>query len=73
MKERLLKVINIVRQNKGMEDLKTIDNEDTLMGDIGFDSLDLAEFTVRCEAEFGIDIFEDSIVSAIEEVLEKLK
>jgi len=73
MKERLLKVINIVRNNKGLGELKIIENNNTLMGDIGFDSLDLAEFTVRCEVEFGVDIFEDSIVSTIEEVMQKLK
>jgi acyl carrier protein len=69
---RLLSVINTVRKNKGLKELESITPENTLMGDLGFDSLDLAEFTVRCEAEFGIDIFEDNIVTTIKEVLSKL-
>ena len=70
--DRLLKVINIVRKNKGQDELTSIKAKDTLMGDIGFNSLDLAELTVRCEAEFGIDIFEDEVVLTIEEVMAKL-
>jgi len=41
--------------------------------DLGFDSLDLAELTVRIENEFGIDIFEDGIVETVGEILEKLE
>jgi len=43
-----------------------------LRNDIGFDSLDLAELTVRIEAEYDIDIFEDGIVNTVSEILEKL-
>lgn len=44
-----------------------------LRNDIGFDSLDLAELTVRIEAECDIDIFEDGIVNTVGEILEKLE
>lgn len=40
--------------------------------DLGLDSLDLAELTVRIENEFGVDIFEDGIVETVGEILEKL-
>ncbi len=43
-----------------------------LRDDIGFDSLDLAELTVRIEAEFDVDIFEDGYVSTVGDVLNKL-
>ena len=44
-----------------------------LRNDIGFDSLDLAELTVRIEAEYDIDIFEEGIVNTVGEILNKLK
>ncbi len=43
-----------------------------LRNDIGFDSLDLAELTVRIEAEYDIDIFEDGIVNTVSEIFQKL-
>jgi acyl carrier protein len=44
-----------------------------LRNDVGFDSLDLAELTVRIEAEYDIDIFEDGIVSVVGEIFKKLE
>lgn len=43
-----------------------------LRNDIGFDSLDLAELTVRIEAEYEIDIFEKGIISTVGEIFEIL-
>lgn len=43
-----------------------------LREDLGMDSLDLAELTVKIEAEYGVDIFEDGIVNTIEEIRKKL-
>lgn len=73
MQERLLGIINTVLQNRGKEQIKRIKSKSKLRDDIGFDSLDLAEFTVRVEAEFDIDIFEDGIVNTVGEVENKLK
>jgi len=70
--EKLLKIINLIRDNKGLKSLDSISPEHNLMNDLQFDSLDLAELTVRCEKEFGIDIFEDGIVTNIQEVLDRL-
>jgi len=50
--EKLLEIINIVRDNKNLDKLSIIDGNQNLMNDLGFDSLDLAELTVRCEKEF---------------------
>ena len=47
--------------------------KDDLRGDIGFNSFDLAELTVRIENEFDIDIFEDGIVATVGDILNKLK
>lgn len=70
--ERLLEIINLIRGNKELEPLEAIFPEQNLMDDLEFDSLDLAELTVRCEKEFGIDIFEDGIVTTVQEALDKL-
>ena len=73
MDEKLLKIINKVLSNKNKETINVLDDSHHLQNDIGLDSLDLAELTVRVENEFGVDIFEDGIVSSVAEVKNKLK
>ena len=58
---------------KGADKLTDLNPEHSLTQDIGFDSLDLAELTVRIEDEFGVDIFEDGFVRTVSEILDKLK
>lgn len=72
MKENLLNIINTVLRNRGKKELTIIKESDLLRNDIGFDSLDLAELTVRIEATCDVDIFEDGIVNTIGEILDKL-
>lgn len=72
MKENLVKIINTVLKNRGKKELATISETDLLRNDIGFDSLDLAELTVRIEATYDVDIFEDGIVNTIGDILDKL-
>lgn len=71
--EKLLSIINTVLENRGKNTVKFISEESSLKSDIGFDSLDLAELTVRIEAEYDIDIFGEAVVSTIGEIMEKLK
>ena len=71
--EKLLSIINTVLENRGKNTVKFISEESSLKSDIGFDSLDLAELTVRIEAEYDIDIFEDGIVATVGDILNKLK
>lgn len=73
MNEKLLEIINTVLENKGKPRLEKLYDEIHLRDDIGFDSLDLAELTVRIESEFGIDIFEETIVNTVGEIKEKLE
>jgi len=73
MENKLLEIINTVLSNRGKEQIVKLTSNIHLRNDIGFDSLDLAELTVRIEAEFGLDIFEDGIVNTIGEIFEKLK
>jgi len=72
MQEKILKIMNTVLENRTKEKLTSITPEMQLRNDIGFDSLDLAELTVRIEAEYDIDIFEDGIVNKVSEIFEKL-
>jgi acyl carrier protein len=73
MEVTMLEIINTVLINRSKEKLKSINSEMHLRNDIGFDSLDLAELTVRIEAEYDVDIFEDEIVNTVGEILEKLE
>jgi acyl carrier protein len=73
MNEKILEIMNTVLDNRTKEKLTSITTEMHLRNDIGFDSLDLAELTVRIEAEYDIDIFEDGIVNTVGEILKKLE
>jgi acyl carrier protein len=72
MENRLLTIINTVLENRSKEKINSITNQMHLRNDLGFDSLDLAELTVRIEAEFDIDVFEDGMIQTIGEIIEKL-
>ena len=69
----LIKIINTVLKNRGKKEINEIKESSHLRNDIGFDSLDLAELTVRIEAEYDIDIFEDGIVNTIGEIMQKIE
>ena len=72
-RESLKSIINDILQEK--DDASTVDSLDdsmSLTNDLGLDSLDLAEMTVRLEDEYGIDVYEENVVDEIGEVLEKL-
>lgn len=71
--EKLLEIINTVLENRGKAKVSSITKVSHLRNDIGFDSLDLAELTVRIEVEFDIDIFENGVVVTVGDILEKLQ
>tara|TARA_B110001452_G_scaffold112273_1_gene93157 strand:- start:5515 stop:5754 length:240 start_codon:yes stop_codon:yes gene_type:complete len=72
-KEKILEILNIVLENRSKAKQISINTDMHLRNDIGLDSLDLAELTVRVEAEYDIDIFEDGIVNTVGEILIKLE
>ncbi|MCF8360346.1 MAG: acyl carrier protein [Prolixibacteraceae bacterium] len=72
-KEKLLEIINTIKKNRNEVLINSIDETSDLRNDLGMESLDLAELTVRIEAEYDIDIFEDGIVNTIGEILNKLE
>jgi acyl carrier protein len=65
----LLKIINEIREFKGLPELDTINHKTTLRYDCELDSFDLAELTVKIEANSGKDIFQDGIVENVGEIL----
>lgn len=70
--ENLLSIINTVLENRGKATVESINENSSLKNDCGLDSLDLAELTVRIEAEYDVDIFEDGIVTTVGEIISKL-
>ena len=69
----LLSIINTVLTNNGRKRLDCVLPESDLRRDLALDSFDLAEFTVRIQAKFDVDVFADSNVSTVGEIIEKLK
>lgn len=71
--DKLFLIINTVLENRGKKNVNSISEESSLKDDLGLDSLDLAELTVRIEAEYDVDIFEDGVVTTVGEILSKLR
>lgn len=71
--EKVLEIINIVLENNGKTRIDSIEETTRLREDIGFDSLELAELTVRIEDEFDVDIFEDGLITTVGEIYSKLE
>lgn len=72
MKQRVCEIINKIRIEKDLDPLEIIEESDLLRDRIGFTSFDLAALTVLIEDEFGVDIFEDGLVSSVGEIYSKL-
>ncbi len=68
-KKALLEIVNKVLEKKDMPSISEISPEQTLREDLNFDSLDLAELTVRIEDHFGVDIFANGIVRTVGDIL----
>lgn len=73
MKNKILEIINSIRESKGLIPKDKISSDDNLRDDLELTSFDLAELTVKIEDEYDIDIFEDGLVSTVGEIFEKLK
>lgn len=73
MEETVLQIINHILKKKSKPHLERLDMNLDLREDLGFDSLDLAELTVRIEDETGVDIFAHRIISKVGEIFEELE
>jgi len=72
MENKIKEIINIVLEKNNKETVKDLNKETSLRDDLGMDSLDLAELTVRIEDEYDVDIFEDGIIDKVGEIIEKI-
>lgn len=70
--DKILNIINDMFEESDRDSIELLTGEMNLRDDLGLDSLLLAELTVRIEAEFGIDIFEDGLVHTVGDILAKL-
>jgi acyl carrier protein len=68
----LLTVVNQVLANKGRPEIATLPPQTRLREELGFDSLDMAELTVRLEEAFGVDIFAAGVVRTAGEIEARL-
>ena len=68
--EIVKQVVNILRLDKDEDIIEVISERMDLRNDLGFDSFDLAEFTVRIEEKLGVDVFEKGLVNNIKEVID---
>ncbi len=69
----LQQIANRVRRHKGVEEFLHFAAETRLREDLGFDSLDLAEFTVRIEEKCGVDVFAAGVVHTWGEVVKSVE
>jgi len=72
MENKLIEIINSILNRKGHLVITELEMGKSLRTDFGFDSLDLAELTVKIEDQFDCDIFEDGLVDLIQEVYGKI-
>ena len=70
--DHLLDITNLIRAHKHQPDVARLDGEMRLREDLGFDSFDLAELTVRIEERFGVDVCATGVVRTVAEVRARL-
>jgi acyl carrier protein len=70
--KNLLEIINEVLENEGKNKIELLEQNMSLKNDLNMDSLDLAHLTVLIEQEYGVDIFENSIIHTISDIEKKL-
>ncbi len=70
---KLLAIINTIRQSSGRATISELNVDHHLQRDLGLDSLELAELTVLVESKFGVDVFEEEIVTTVRDVLKKIQ
>ena len=71
--DALLAIVNLVRANKHQPAMEQLAAGLRLREDLGFDSFDLAELTVRLEDRFGVDVFGGGVVRTVGEVRARLE
>ena len=74
MKEKVIEIIkNLIIENGIEVSTEEINDSTSLMNDLGLDSFNLAQLTVEIESEFGVDIFENRVISSVGDIFKQLK
>jgi len=74
MKEKVIEIIkNLIIENGIEVSTEEINDSTSLMNDLGLDSFNLAQLTVEIESEFGVDIFENGVISSVGDIFKQLK
>ena len=74
MKEKVIEIIkNILKENDIEISVEEINESTVLTDDLGLDSFNLAQLTVEIESEFGVDIFENGVISTVGDIFNQLK
>jgi acyl carrier protein len=68
----LTQTIHLILSERGKETFSELNENMNLRSDLGLDSLDLAELTVRIEDEYNVDVFESGMVDTIGEIIGKI-
>jgi len=74
MKEKVIEIIkNLIIENDIEVSTEEINDSTSLTNDLGLDSFNLAQLTVEIESEFGVDIFENGVISTVGDIFKQLK
>lgn len=73
MTEDLLRIINDVQEFAERTTVVQWQPELSLRSDLGFDSLDLAELTVRIQDRWGVDVFKEGGVATLGELKDRVQ
>lgn len=74
MEKKVIDIIkNLMFENQIEFDFKEINENTSLSDDFGLDSFNLAQLTVQIESEFGVDIFENGMISNLGDIYNQLK
>jgi|TARA_Y100001954_G_C15644336_1_gene519337 acyl carrier protein len=74
MEKKVIEIIkNLIAENDIKLSVEEINDSTLLTNDLGLDSFDLALLTVEIESEFGVDIFENGVISTVGEIFKQLK
>lgn len=74
MNDQLIQIIlNLISENGIESSVENINEDTSLTNDLGLDSFNLAQLTVEIESEFGVDIFENGIITTVGDILKQLK
>ncbi len=73
MEKELLELLNTVLSNAGLDTISEMNKEQSLRDDLGLDSINLADLTVRIDDKFGIDVFEEDFIETVGQLLSILE